>query len=117
MADSKNKPLRLLRRGRFLSAAARLRFRLHRMGTGNVFAADGGEPVLLVIAYTIRMLTLPLAIIADWIAVPVLRLIDRSETWWVVEVRFHGWDAEFVRIAEATTEAEARKRLAAIESA
>ena len=44
-------------------------------------------------------------------------MIDRSaKSWWVIEVRFHGWDAEFVRIAEASTEQEAKARLAQINS-
>ena len=76
-----------------------------------------GRAVLVVIAYTVRIATLPLAMIADWIAAPILRLIAHEQIWWVVEVRFRGWDAEFVRIAEATTEAEVRTRLDPIENA
>ena len=67
------------------------------------------------VVYAVRIVTLPVAIVCDWIAVPILRVIDRDgDKWWIVEVRFHDWDAEFVRIAEADSEAEARDRLAAI---
>jgi hypothetical protein len=86
------------------------------METGSVFAVDGSSLLIVVIAYAVRIVTLPLAVVADWIAAPVLRLIDRSDTWWVVEVRFHGWDAEFIRIAEAASELEARTRLDLINS-
>ncbi len=92
------------------------------MRTGNLFASTAavdftGSLLVLVVAYGIRLVTLPLAIIGDWIAMPVLQRIDRSDKWWVVEVRFDGWDAEFVRIAEASSEADARRRKSEIESA
>ena len=114
----RSKPLRLVRRWRFLSPSARLQFRLHRMTTGHVFGGDGSSLLIGFVAYAVRLVTLPLAIVGDWIAVPILRALDRDSTsWWVVEVRFHSWDAEFVRIAEADTEQEARARLASINSA
>jgi hypothetical protein len=118
MANRKQ-PLRLIRRGRFLSPSERRRYRLYRIRTGRVFAADDGDAgiAIVAIAYGIRLITLPFAIVADWIAEPVLRRLDRSDTWWVVEVRFHEWDAQFVRVAEAQSEADARERLARIESA
>ena len=88
---------------------------MHRMATGRVFLADGGSLFGVVIAYAVRVVTLPVAVIGDWLAFPFLRMIDRADaSWWVVEVRFHGWDAEFVRVAEAPTEADAKTRLAAI---
>ena len=115
--DSPQQPLRLIRHGRFLSPAARFQFRLHRMATGRVFLADGSSLLGVVIAYAVRVVTLPVAMIGDWLALPVLRMIDQADaSWWVVEVRFHGWDAEFVRIAEAPTKADAKTRLAAINS-
>ena len=110
-------PLRLIRHGRFLSPSARFQFRLHRMATGHVFLAEDGGLVLMVISYLMRIVTLPVAVVADFVAIPILRMIDRTaKSWWVVEVRFHGWDAEFVRIAEAATERDAKERLAQINS-
>ena len=90
---------------------SRLEFRLHRMATGRVLLADGALPMLIG-AYAVRIASLPLATIGDWLAVPILRLIDRGDRpWWVVEVRFHGCDPEFVRLAEAPTrEAAAARR-------
>ena len=41
-----------------------MRYRLHRMKTGNVFAADEGSIGLLVVAYAVRLATLPLAVVA-----------------------------------------------------
>ncbi|MDP2290163.1 MAG: hypothetical protein Q8M22_03185 [Actinomycetota bacterium] len=80
------------------------------MLTGRVLLADGGFGSL-VIAYALRVASLPFAVVGDWLALPILRLIDRGDRpWWVVEVRFHGWDAEFVRIAEAATRQEASAR-------
>lgn len=85
------------------------------MRTGNVLFADGD--LFAVLAYAVRIVTLPLAVIADWLAAPILRSIDRGgRSWSVVEVRFVGWDAEFVRLAEATSEADAKSRLAALRS-
>ena len=102
----RRQPLLLVRHWRFLSPGARLKLRLHRMRTGNVFLADAD--LLAVVAYGVRIITLPFAIAADWLAVPLLRVLDRDrDSWWVVEVRFAGWDAEFVRIAQARSEAEA----------
>ena len=78
-----------------------------------------GDSLLIAVGtYAVRLATLPIAIIGDWFALPILRAIDRGNTsWWVVEVRFHSWDAEFVRIAEAATEHEARACLATINNA
>ena len=81
------------------------------MRVGRVFAAQG-DPV---VPYLIRLMTLPFAIVTDWFVAPVLRVVDRGpRSWWVVEVRFDGWDAEFVRIAEESTKAGAKDRLAVI---
>ena len=84
------------------------------MATGHMFGV-GDSLLITMVAYAVRVVTLPVAIIGDWLAVPILNGIDRRKaSWWVVEVRFRSWDAEFVRIAEAATEAEARARLATI---
>jgi hypothetical protein len=122
LVEDRRRPLLLVRRGRFLSPNERLRYRLYRMRTGNVFASNAGADLadgllVLVVAYGVRLVTLPIAIIGDWIAMPVLQRIDRSDKWWVVEVRFDGWDAEFVRIAEASSEVDARRRMSEIENA
>ena len=116
MTQATRTPLRLIRHGRFLSPAARLQYRIYRLRTGNVFAAGGpGGFRMVVLVYAVRVGTLPFAIRGDWCAVPLLRAIDRSPTsWWVVEVRFHGRDAEFVRVAEEPSEQAARDRLSAI---
>lgn len=103
--------LMLVRHGRFLSPGARLKLRVHRIRTGNVLFADG----LALLAYPVRIVTLPVAVIGDWLAVPVLRLLDRGyRPWWVVEVRFTGWDAQFVRLAELASKSEATARMASI---
>ena len=112
MRSATRRPLRLVRRGRFLSPGARMRYRLHRMARGKVPGVDDGELVIAALGYAIRLATLPLALVGDLVALPLLRYLDRgADRWWVVEVRFHGADAEFVRIAEAPSDTEARARL------
>ena len=111
-------PLRLVRRGRFLSPSARLRYRVHRLVTGKVLGVEGGDVPVVVIAYAVRLATLPMAVIADWMAMPMLRFVDRSDnSWTVVEVRFDGWNAEFVHLAEAASEEQAENLLAEINDA
>ena len=91
---------------------------MHRLATGKVLGVEGGDVPVVVIAYAVRLATLPMAVFADWMAMPMLRFIDRSEnSWSVVEVRFDGWNAEFVHLAEAASEAQAETLLAEINDA
>lgn len=114
----RDRPLRLIRKGRFLSTGERWKLRLHRLRTGNVLFADSGEPVFVVLAYAVRLVSLPAVAVADAAASPIRRWLDRGErSWWVVEVRFDGWDADLVRLAEASSRHEARARLKAMNAA
>jgi hypothetical protein len=82
--------------------------------TGRVLLAGTGEIVIDLLAYMARVVSLPVVAVFDVVSSPILRWLDRgNETWWVIEVRFHGWDAEFLRIVEAGSraEAEALRRL------
>ena len=91
---------------------------MHRLATGKVLGVEGGDVPVVVIAYAVRLATLPMAVIADWMARPMLRFIDRSDkAWSVVEVRFDGWNAEFVHVAEAASEAQAETLLAELNDA
>jgi hypothetical protein len=111
----RDRPLRLIRRGRFLGTRERWKLRLHRLRTGNVLFFDSGEAVFVVLAYAVRLVTLPVVAVADVVASPILRWLDRNErSWWVVEVRFDGWDAEVVRVAEASSRHDAQARLKAM---
>jgi hypothetical protein len=111
----RDRPLRLIRKGRFLSTRERWKLRLHRLRTGKVLFVDSGEAVFVVLAYAVRLITLPVVAVADVVASPILRWLDRNEeSWWVVEVRFDGWDAELVRIAEASSRQDARVRVKAM---
>ena len=91
---------------------------MHRLATGKVLGVEGGDVPVVVIAYALRLATLPMAVIADWMAMPMLRFIDRSDnSWSVVEVRFDGWNAEFVHVAEAASEEQAETLLTEINDA
>lgn len=68
---------------------------------------DWGLDVLTVGALIVRFVTLPFVTLFDFVSWPVARRMLGRGSWWVVEVRFHGPDAEFVRIAEASTQDEA----------
>lgn len=92
----------LLRKGRVLTPRSRLRYRLAR-----VRVTDWGLDELTVGVLIARFVTLPFLTIFDVVAWPVARRTLGRGSWWVVEVRFHGPDAEFVRIAEASTQDEA----------
>ena len=101
-----------------MSPTARLIYRVHRLVTGKVLGVEGGDVPVVVIAYAVRLATLPMAVIADWMAMPMLRFVDRSDnSWTVVEVRFDGWNAEFVHLAEAASEEQAETLLAEINDA
>ena len=91
---------------------------MHRLATGKVLGVEGGDVPVVVIAYAVRLATLPMAVFADLMAMPMLRFIDRSDnSWSVVEVRFDGWNAEFVHLAVAASEAQAETLLAEINDA
>lgn len=102
--------LLLLRKGRILTPRSRLRYRLARL---RVAKRDGIESVdeHTVVALLVRLVTLPLLTVVDFLAWPMARRILGRGSWWVVQVRFHGPDAEFVRIAEAATQDEAKAKL------
>lgn len=106
----------LLRTGRVLTPPSRLRYRLARVTASRnegLGAADEHTAAALIV----RLATLPLLTLVDVLAWPVVRRTLGRGSWWVVELRFHGPDAEFVRIAEASTRAEAMARRAEIEDA
>lgn len=77
---------------------------------------ESGDEVA-VVALVLRVASLPLLTLVDFVAWPVVRLTLGRGPWWVVDLRFHGPDAEFVRIAEASTYDEARAKLTEIEHA
>lgn len=106
----------LLRKGRFLTPRSRLRYRLARL---TLPRREGFESVdeHTVVALILRLVTLPLLTLVDFAAWPVARRMLGRGSWWVVEVRFHGPDAEFVRLAEASTHGEAMAKLTEIADA
>lgn len=99
----------LLQKGRVLTPRSRLRYRLSRLGIGKGPALRF-EDELSLVSVALRIVTLPVLTLVDVVSWPVIRRSQRSAPWWVVEVRFHGPDAEFVRIAEAPNQAAAEDR-------
>ena len=96
-------PLLLIRKGRVLTPGSRTRYRWIRLRMG--WAYYDGDGIGLVL----RLVSLPVAIGLDYALWPLVRRTLGRGPWWVVEVRFT-WehdDAEFVRFAQASSEAEA----------
>ena len=75
-----------------------------------------GEIWLGAIGVVARIATLPLLLVVDLLWWPVARMTVARSGWWVVRVDFHGVDAEFVRLAEAASKAEAERLLEQIAS-
>ncbi len=99
-----------------LTPRSRLRYRISRIRFGRISGFDSGDEIA-VVALVLRVASLPLLTLADFAAWPVVRLAFCRGPWWVVEPLFHGPDAEFVRIVEASTHDGARAKLAKIEHA
>lgn len=95
----------LVCKGRTLTPRSRFRYRLARLRT------LGGIDDVGLVAIAVRLVTLPYLTAIDAIAWPFLRRALGDRSWWVVELRFRGPDADLVRLAEAAThdEAEARR--------
>ncbi len=96
-----------MRKGRVLTPRSRMRYRFLRVRKGRVVGGDLDE--LSIGVYAVRLVTIPLLVLWDWVTWPVVRRIAGRGPWYVVEVRFHGEDAEFVRIAEAPDQATAQQ--------
>lgn len=62
-------------------------------------------------AVVVRVVTLPFVIAFDFASWPITSRTLGRGPWWVVELRFHGPDAEFVRVAKADSREEAQVRL------
>jgi hypothetical protein len=107
----------LLRKGRVLTPGSRLTYRLQRIRAGKVAGFETGDEAITIAALLLRLASLPLLTLFDYIAWPVVRRTLGRGSWWVVDVRFHGPDAEFVRIAESSTYAAAQARLTALSKA
>lgn len=107
----------LLRKGRVLTPRSRLRYRLQRIRAGKVAGFETGDAAITIAALLLRLVSLPFFTLFDYIAWPVVgRTLGRG-SWWVVDLRFHGPDAEFVRIGESSTHAAAQARLTALSEA
>ena len=65
-------------------------------------------PLLAVLTSLIALPTLGIVDLLTW---PLLQAVAGRRTWWIVELRWHEHDAEFVRVAECTTKTEAVERL------
>lgn len=65
-------------------------------------------------ALVVRLVSLPFLTLFDYAAWPAVRRTLGRGSWWVVDLRFHGPDAEFVRIAESSTYEAALVRLTEI---
>lgn len=87
-------------------------YRLFRLRAGKTAGLATGDVVIALASLVVRLVSLPLLTLLDLVVWPIVRLTFGRGSWWVVEVRFHGPDAEFVRIAEASSMegAEARRR-------
>ena len=105
------KPLLLLRRGRVLTPRARMRYRIERLRF--VPSTTDGE-LLDLILYVARAISIPVLALFDWAAWPIVKRTLGRGPWWVVELRWNDEDAEFVRIAQASTRAEAQSRRSAL---
>jgi len=98
----------LIRRGRILTPWSRFRYRWLRPRTGQALFLQG-DSVLGAIGSVARMATMPVLLLVDFPWWPLAELTRARSGWTVVRVDFHDVDAEFVRLAEATSKAEADK--------
>lgn len=97
----------LLRHGRFLTPGSKARYRVERLRRGKVSGVED-VPLLAVLTSLIALPTLGIVDLLTW---PLLQAVAGRRTWWIVELRWHEHDAEFVRVAECTTKTEAVERL------
>jgi hypothetical protein len=109
-----SEPLLLLRKGSVLTPRSRLAYRLERLRRGKTAEVDRMDEISIA-SLLVRLTTLPFVTVADCISWPLLRRTLGRGSWWVVALRFHGPDAEFVRVAEAPTRDDADRRRAALE--
>ena len=64
-----------------------------------------------------RIVVALLGVLTDPLWLPLAERLQRDQRWWVVEVRRHGPDSEYVRIAEAADGTAARARRDELEAA
>jgi hypothetical protein len=81
----------LLRKGRVLTPWSRFKYRLVVLRAGRSMAIVDDE-VLGPLSFAVRVATLPLLGLLDWMAWPVVKRTAGRGSWWVVEVRFHDVD-------------------------
>ena len=96
----------LIRRGRVLTPWSRLRYRWLRLRTGHALFLQDPEGWMAVVGSVVRVPTLPLLLLVDYLWWPLARLTVARSGWTVVRVEFRDVDAEFVRVAEATSKDE-----------
>jgi hypothetical protein len=92
-----------------------MRYRWLRVRHGVVLRGELDE-WLSVGVCALRLLRIPLLAVWDWAWRPLAQRLTGS-TWWVVEVRFHEQDAEFVRLAGAPDRSAAEQRRRDIQQA
>jgi hypothetical protein len=98
----------LIGRGRILTPLSRFRYRWLRLRTGHALFLQG-DAWLGAMGSVARMATLPVLLLVDLLWWPLAEVTQARSGWTVVRVDFHDVDAEFVRLAEATSKAEAEK--------
>ena len=101
----------LLRKGRVLTPRSRLQLRIERIRHLRTAGLDT-DVVLALSSLVLRLVSMPVVVALDYLAWPVVvRTLGRG-SWWIVELKWHGPDAELVRVHESPTEDEARRALA-----
>ncbi len=100
----------LLRKGRILTPSSRLRYRWARIRGGKSLALASPDPLVGVLLIAVRLVTLPVLTVVDYLLWPPALVTVARGPWYVVALGFNDVDPTFDRIAEAATFDEITRR-------
>jgi hypothetical protein len=100
----------LLRKGRVLNPASRLRYRWLRLRTGRSIALQEPDLLLGILFVAVKVITIPVLTMVDYALWPLALMTIARGKWYVVALVFNDVDATFDRIAEADSLVEIKQR-------